>query len=61
MKKLFTLLITVSISSIYFSQTDANPSVDFNNNSSDESNLAVSEGSILISAYLQGHALRRAS
>ena len=39
MKKLFTLLFTLSTISIFFSQTDANPSVDFSENSnSSESN-----------------------
>lgn len=54
MKKIITLLFTISITSVSFSQTDANPSVDFNNNSSDATGLAVSEGSILISAYYGG-------
>lgn len=54
MRKLFTLLFTLSTISIFFSQTDANPSVDFSENSTDASNLAVSEGSILISAYYGG-------
>jgi len=54
MKKNFTLLLAFSLASITYSQSEANPSVDFNNNSSDASNIAVSEGSILISAYYGG-------
>jgi len=54
MKKIITLLFTISITSFTYSQTDANPSVDFNNNSSDATGLAVSEGSIIITAYYGG-------
>ena len=46
MKKLFTLLFTLSTISIFFSQTDANPSVDFTSNSSESNTNAVKKGNL---------------
>ena len=51
MKKLFTLLFTLSTISIFFSQTDANPSVDFTSNSSESNTNAVKKGNLLIEPW----------
>ena len=54
MKKFFALLSLGSLFTLSFAQSDANPSVDFNNNSSDDNSLIISEGDVLISAYYGG-------
>ena len=52
MKKFFALLFLGSLFTLSFAQSDANPSVDFNNNTSgDENTNAVKKGNILIEPW----------